>query len=106
MSKKCKAILISIIILAMLFPIAKAMIIELGLPGKDYIARGIALKYSPIAEITSMEHKWIDIKPYPFYKKDIIYSPVFYVVKGRDKFDRELTVYINNTDLKIHYIEY
>jgi hypothetical protein len=106
MNKKCKIILISLIIVLILFPLSKSIIIGLGLPGKDYFAKSTALKYSPISEFKSMQLTWVDIKNYPFYKEGIIYSPVFYLVKGTDKFNREVTVYVNNIDLKIHYIEY
>jgi uncharacterized protein YpmB len=105
MARKSK-IIISIIILLVILFVAKTLIIELGLPGKEYLAKNIALKYSPIQEMTSIELKWVDIKNFPFYKEGIIYSPVFYVVIGKDKFDREITVYVNNIDLKIHYVDY
>jgi hypothetical protein len=82
------------------------LIIELGLPGKEYFAKRIALKYSPIRKLTSAHLKYVDIEDYPFHKQGIIYSPVFYVVDRTDKFDREITVYVNNIDMRIHYIEY
>jgi uncharacterized protein YpmB len=53
-----------------------------------------------------MQLTWVDITKYPFYKEGIIYSAMFYMVKGTDKFDREIAVYVNNFDLKIHYVEY
>ena len=106
MNKKYMNILISIIIFAILLLFSRAVVIKLGLPGKEYFAKSIALKYSPVVKLTNMQLKKVDIENYPFYKKDIIYSPVFYVINGTDKFNREVTVYINNIDLKIHYIEY
>ncbi|MCQ1531513.1 hypothetical protein [Lutispora saccharofermentans] len=79
--------------------------ILIGFPGPSYAIK-VAKKYTPIVTVDNTEFKEISTKTFPFNKNGEFMNPMFYVIKGKDKNDNEVIVYISHKDAKIYYIDY